>query len=413
MRGECVLPYDGKRGVVWRIRWRDAGGDLHTETLGREDEGWSRKKAQVVLEERRTDVRREGLLRPATVTFESFARDWLANVHDQRDHRRNTRIAYAGVFENHLIPHLGSMRLSDVKTRDVDAYVASKRRGKEPLAASTLNLHVTRLNSLFDAARRQGLIQKNPVSDAERPSVSKTRWAVLMPHEVTAVLRALDEHVSEATDDTERRWCELARVVTLTMLYAWLRRGEVFGLRWRDVELGHPERPRLHVRQAIVNGHVGKPKTDESERTIALAEPLADALWEHWQRTHFKADDDLVFGHPLKGSPLYPARYGELIKAALKRAGVERDMREFHDWRHTGITNAAAAGMPPVAIMRMAGHTNFATTQRYLDLADVLFGDEVARLGEWYGRAGTKSGYQVAPNVPVYGSATAVEPISS
>jgi hypothetical protein len=50
-----------------------------------------------------------------------------------------------------------------------------------------------------------------------------------------------------------------------------------------------------------------------------------------------------------------------------------------------------------MAIIRMAGHTNFTTTQRYLDLADVLFGDEVSRLGEWYGRAGTKSGYKVGP----------------
>jgi hypothetical protein len=51
--------------------------------------------------------------------------------------------------------------------------------------------------------------------------------------------------------------------------------------------------------------------------------------------------------------------------------------------------------MPPVAIMRMAGRTNFATTQRYLDLADVPFGDEVSRLGEWYGHPRTNSGYKV------------------
>jgi hypothetical protein len=64
----------------------------------------------------------------------------------------------------------------------------------------------------------------------------------------------------------------------------------------------------------------------------------------------------------------------------------------------TGDTRASPTlrrqGMPPVAIMRMARHTNFATTQKYLDLADVLFGDEVSR--EWYGQVGTNSGYKVA-----------------
>ena len=60
-------------------------------------------------------------------------------------------------------------------------------------------------------------------------------------------------------------------------------------------------------------------------------------------------------------------------------------MREYHDWRHTGITNAAAAGMSPLSIMRMAGHSDFKTTQRYIDLAGVVFGDEVRRLSDWYG----------------------------
>jgi integrase len=55
-------------------------------------------------------------------------------------------------------------------------------------------------------------------------------------------------------------------------------------------------------------------------------------------------------------------------------------MREYHDWRHTGITNAAAAGLDPLAIMTMAGHADFKTTQRYIDLAGVVFG---ARSGSW------------------------------
>ena len=101
--------------------------------------------------------------------------------------------------------------------------------------------------------------------------------------------------------------------------------------------------------------------------------------------------------HPFKGSSLYPARYGTLIREALGRAGVNQSMREFHDWRHTGITNAAAAGMPPIAIMRMAGHTNFATTQRYLDLADAVFGDEVSLLGVWYGSSGYQTGVSSSP----------------
>lgn len=71
-------------------------------------------------------------------------------------------------------------------------------------------------------------------------------------------------------------------------------------------------------------------------------------------------------------------------------------MWEFHDWRHTGITNAAAAGMSPIKIMQMAGHSDFKTTQRYIDLAGVVFADEVKLLRDWYGAPGTKNRYHVA-----------------
>jgi hypothetical protein len=67
-------------------------------------------------------------------------------------------------------------------------------------------------------------------------------------------------------------------------------------------------------------------------------------------------------GARLQGLSAVSSPLRRLIREALARAGLEREMREFHYWRHTGITNDAAVGMPPVAIMRMAGHTNFATT---------------------------------------------------
>lgn len=70
-------------------------------------------------------------------------------------------------------------------------------------------------------------------------------------------------------------------------------------------------------------------------------------------------------------------------------------MREYHGWRHTGITNAAAAGTEPMAIMRMAGHADFKTTQRYIDLAEVVFGDEVRKLGDWYVASAAGNRYQL------------------
>jgi integrase len=69
-------------------------------------------------------------------------------------------------------------------------------------------------------------------------------------------------------------------------------------------------------------------------------------------------------------------RYAATLKLALKRAKVEKTMRPFHDGRHTSITNAAAAGVSPAALMARAGHSDLKTTQGYIDLAGETFRNE-------------------------------------
>ena len=70
------------------------------------------------------------------------------------------------------------------------------------------------------------------------------------------------------------------------------------------------------------------------------------------------------------------------MNAALAKANVRGPMRPFHDGRHTSITNAAAAGTPPAALMARAGHSDFKTTQGYIDLAGETFREEADRLEE-------------------------------
>ena len=69
-------------------------------------------------------------------------------------------------------------------------------------------------------------------------------------------------------------------------------------------------------------------------------------------------------------------RYADTFRAALVSASVKGEVRPFHDGRHTSITNAAAAGVGPGALQPRAGHSDLSTTQRYIDLAGVLFRDE-------------------------------------
>jgi integrase len=94
--------------------------------------------------------------------------------------------------------------------------------------------------------------------------------------------------------------------------------------------------------------------------------------------TRFQHDEDRVFCTRSGGQSQYET-FTEALRAALEVAGVAKTPRPFHDLRHTAITNDAAAGSSPIAVMAKAGHANMNTTKRYLHLAGV-FRDEADAL---------------------------------
>ena len=98
-------------------------------------------------------------------------------------------------------------------------------------------------------------------------------------------------------------------------------------------------------------------------RTISLGEKIAAELWDHRRWSQYGADDDYVFPNPRTGRPFEASRYAELLRLALGRAGIDETIRPSHELRHSSITNAAAAGTSPEALMSRAGHSSYATTR--------------------------------------------------
>ncbi|HYT94158.1 MAG TPA: site-specific integrase [Gemmataceae bacterium] len=95
---------------------------------------------------------------------------------------------------------------------------------------------------------------------------------------------------------------------------------------------------------------------------------------------HYQGDDELVFSHPHKGTPLDPARLTRIyMKNALDQAGINKPFRPFHDLRHTALTHEAAAGNPMAYLQQKAGHSQSAITEKYIHAAQVLFPGAAAR----------------------------------
>ncbi len=167
---------------------------------------------------------------------------------------------------------------------------------------------------------------------------------------------------------------------------------------WRSVLLADPDGPVLRIEETWTRNANDSPKSAAGHRTIALGPRLAGELFEHRQRSPFLGEDERVFPNPRTGNPFDITRYGEILRQALSRAGVEGYVRPCHDLRHSSITNSAAAGTAPEALMSRAGHSDYATTRRYVDLAGERFRDDADRLEErLWGSSGTKLRYEVAP----------------
>jgi len=379
--GACVIRYDGKRGVVWRIKWKDAGGRQTTETLGRADEGWTRRKANAELRDRLSDVHRHGRRKLPAVTFASFAAEWWQAYPAARGLKHSTREGYRQILDLHLLPAFGSLKLDLIDVERVEQYAA--RKSRSGLASGTVNRHLNLLSLLMGGAVKRQLARVNPVPLVDRPRELRRHWVILSPTEIGRVERAFVEMISEAAEmSDERYWREQARVIFLTTVGTGLRRGELLGLKWRDVNLADPAGASLRVRQAVVRGRIDTPKSERSVRTLALGPRLAEELWQHRRASRFQGDDEGVFCSPSRGTPFDPARYSVTFKAARVRAKVDPAMRPFHDGRHTSITNSAAAGIASGALMARAGHVSLATTQRYIDLSGETFRDEAEQLEE-------------------------------
>jgi len=145
-----------------------------------------------------------------------------------------------------------------------------------------------------------------------------------------------------------------------------LRQGELFALRWSDVDL---DGRMFTVRRSLdrMTRTTGEPKTDRAKRTIALPRTVESALRDHRriQRTASLAagrgwDEDRLIFQTASGTPLESRRVTKDFQAHLAAAGLPR--QRFHDARHACATLLLEAGEDLAVVSRVLGHSNLSRT---------------------------------------------------
>jgi integrase len=274
---------------------------------------------------------------PTAPTFAEFSAEWF-ETHVRTNCKPSSQRSRAHVLRNHLVPFFGTSRLTDITTGRVEQYKA--RKVHEGLSPKTINEHLGILGKCLRDARDWDKPAADPKLKPLR--LQKPAFDCLKEEEAERLLAAM----------TSTRWKAMATLA----LHTGLRRGELFGLRWEDVDL---EDANLVVRQSIVEGIVGPPK-NYRERSIPLDQAALVAL-ASMPRTH-----DLVFhrgnGRPLTCSTAQGALHRACLRASLRPIG-------WHAFRHTFASWLATAGVPVPSIQALLGHSTITMTMRYTHIA--------------------------------------------
>ena len=358
----------GPKGDTWIAKWRDSGrqiqrglGFVHSK---RRPDGLTRAEAEAALGKlrelvavERAEERAAEAKRAAEEQHRTLAQVGEALIVAKRAAGRkpSTIEAYSYWLRIHIVDFFGPTAVGEITRDDVRGLAAAlERKGLAPKSRANA---LGTLHSLIEFAIDEGwMVGENPVKRIEKPALATTDPDVhfLETEEVEALLRAVP-------DDPLGR---VERVMYLAAAMTGMRQGELFALRWRDVDWSAR---RIRVRRNFVRGEFGTPKSKRSSRSVPLASRVATELELLSQTSPYKRDDDLVFAHPETGKPIDRSNLLKRFKAALRRADV-RAVR-FHDLRHTFGTRMAAQGVPMRVLQELMGHRDFKTTLIYADYA--------------------------------------------
>ncbi|SDN38795.1 site-specific integrase [Geodermatophilus sp. DSM 45219] len=271
---------------------------------------------------------------------------WLATV-VRPNCRPRTYESYEAIIRLHLKPALGRQPLGRLGVAVLQTFFNDQAADGQ----STRLLAATRsvLRASLTQAQREELIVRNPARLVKLPSWRPKEVRPWTPEEAGQFLRA-------ATDDP------LYPAFVLLLLYG-LRRGEVVGLRWQDVDAAHAT---LHVRQQIqrLDGQLQQVpvKTEAGKRDLPLL-PLAERVIGQQAAglTAAPAPDALVFTTRF-GQPIEPHNLARSFQRIREAAGLPRI--RLHDLRHTTATLLKRLGVPVRDAQLVLGHASPLTTQQ-------------------------------------------------
>lgn len=356
--GSIFLRKDGRWEGRVVVGYKE-NGNPKTKSVTAKTQSECKEKLQSLKEQcgRTTDR-----LKP-DMPFGDWMDFWFQNFSKPKI-RETTMECYENRIYNHIIPEIGKIPLCKLTQNDLQQFYARLKKGGrrrlveyygEGLSNRMVRSCHTTCRTALEKAVTEGLITVNPAIGCRLPPKKAKEMQVLTQDEIRRFLiQANEEGYYE---------------FFLLELTTGMRRGEILGLQWKDVNFATGE---LHIRRQVVKKGaqtlISKPKTKSSIRTILLPPGMVEILAELKKN----ATCDWVFPSPVKeGEPRNPdSLYGRFQKI-LQRAQCKKV--RFHDLRHTFATMALENGMDIKTLSAMIGHISAETTLNiYSHITDTM-----------------------------------------
>ena len=262
--------------------------------------------------------------------------------------RPSSHQTYKGYINNHIKPYVGSIPLSKLTSLDLQKLykmllaegridrIESKNQPKGLSAKTVRNINQI-ISSALTLAKEQKLLSSNPADACALPRVEHREMRTLPVEQLTSFLREAKE-----TGVYEMYYIELA---------TGLRRGELLGLKWQDIDMVNGT-IRVQRQVARIDGEIVEAplKTKNSYRNVSIGPDAIEVLKEQKKKV---GDSEYVFPSP-NGGPISPDSVLNMLHRVLERAGLPKI--RFHDLRHTFATLALQNGVDIKTVSGMLGH---------------------------------------------------------
>ncbi len=316
----------------------------------------TKKEAEQVLRKLIAEAEKGYHVTNNKITILEWVQTWL-DVYIEPNVSPTTLSRYQGMIKRYINPLLGSMQVQQLTTLAVQSWVnglkVSPASGKE-MSAATIKHTYHVLKGAMDKAVLAGIIPRSPCQGVMLPKGEKKAPVIYDEQQIQQLVKAAKGSEMELPIDME--------------LCLGLRRGELLGLQWGDVDW---KKGQIHIirTRVVVNGKsvVKDPKTATSKRMIDVPTRLMEKLKKH-QRTcqmnrlrmgeDYTATDFIIV-HP-DGKPIYPEYLSQMLTKLQKKYDLPQC--RFHDLRHLCASIMLMQGVNVKVAQERLGHKDISTT---------------------------------------------------